>query len=211
MWVCGAGALRGGAACAAAALFTTVMFGADLGQAFVQASAYGDEQRFPLRTPAAMVPPMTLSWIVWAASVIAGTTWLAAQQWVVGALVAALAVGLSVLLLPRFHQLSRRWLVLVPAGVVVHDPTVLADTVMVTRPNVAGLRLAPAGTEAADLSGPAAGHLVEVSLKEMETVVLAGTRAKPAGTALHVQSFLVAPSRPGRALAAAAAGRLTVG
>ena len=148
---------------------------------------------------------------VWAVSVVAGATMLAAQQWAGGALVALLAVGLSVLLFPRFHQLSRRWLVLVPAGVVVHDPTVLVDTLMVTKPNVAGLRLAEADTEAADLSGPAAGHLVEVSLNEMETVVFAGTRAKPAGTALHVQSFLVAPSRPGRVLLAAAAKRLTVG
>jgi hypothetical protein len=211
LWAFGAGALRGGMACGAAALFTVITFSADLGQAFVQASAYGDEQRFPLRPPVAMFPPVIVSWSVWAAAIVASSVLLAAQRWFVGGALALSSIGLSALLLPRFHQLSRRWLVLVPAGLVVHDPVVLADTAMVTRPNVAGVRLASDGSDAADFTGPAAGHVVEVSLREMATVVLAATRAKPTGTALHVQSFLVAPSRPGRVLAAATASRLTVG
>jgi hypothetical protein len=211
IWICGAGAWRGPLLFGLVAVFTALVFSADLGQSFVQASAYGDEQRLLLRAPAALIPALVVSWTLWAATTVSGVVFLSAQRWLIGALLTALAAGLGVVLLPRAHQLSRRWLVLVPTGVVVHDPTVLADTFMVTKPKVARVRLAEADTEAADLSGPAAGHLVEVSLKGMETVVLAGTRAKPAGTALHVQSFLVAPSRPGRALEAAAAGRLTVG
>ena len=211
IWVCGAGAWRGPLLFGVVAVFAALVFSADLGQSFVQASAYGEEQRLLLRAPVALMPALVVSWSLWAAATLSGVILLAAQQWLVGAVLTALAGGLGALLLPRAHQLSRRWLVLVPTGVVVHDPTVLADTFMVTKPKVSRVRLAEADTEAADLSGPAAGHLIEVSLKSMETVVLAGTRAKPAGTALHVQSFLVAPSRPGRALEAAAAGRLTVG
>ena len=62
----------------------------------------------------------------------------------------------------RWHKLSRRWFVLVPTGVVVHDHLVLAETLMMRRNEVVGLRLAPADTEALDLTGPAAGHAVEV-------------------------------------------------
>jgi hypothetical protein len=89
----------------------------------------------------------------------------------------------------------------VPAGVVIHDHVVLAETVMFARRAIDSIGLALAGTEAADLTGPAAGHAVEVALREPETVVLAPTRVKPNGTALHVRAVLVAPSRPGRALA----------
>lgn len=211
LWVCGAGAVRGGVACAVTLAFAVLVHGADLGQAFAQASAYGDEQRFPLRAPAAMLPPIVVSWLVWATLATAAVVLLAAHQWLVGTLLTLLAGGVTAVLVPRFHQLSRRWLVLVPAGVVLHDHTVLADTAMTTRPNVVAMRLAPADTEAADLTGPAAGHAVEVCLREMATVVLAPTRRTPTGTALHVQSFLVAPTRPGRLLAAAAVGRLPVG
>ena len=76
---------------------------------------------------------------------------------------------------------------------------------------MASVGLALADTQAADLTGPAAGHAVEIALRDPSTVVLAHTRAKPNGTALHVRSVLVAPTRPGRLLRAAADGRLPVG
>ena len=82
---------------------------------------------------------------------------------------------------------------------------------MMQRNNVAVVRLAPADTEAADLTGPASGHALEVVVHDMELVVLAPTIAEPKGRALHVQSLLVAPSRPGRALRALAAAKVPVG
>jgi hypothetical protein len=127
-----------------------------------------------------------------------------------GVVLALAAAALSWLLGMRFHRLSRRWLVLVPAGLVVHDHMVLGETLMVQRPNVALARLALADTQAADLTGPAAGHAVEVTVREMVLAVLPSTRENPKGKALHVASFLVAPSRPGRALQAMAAAKLPV-
>ena len=55
------------------------------------------------------------------------------------------------------------------------------------------------GTEAANLTGNALGPVVEIRLRELATFVLA---APPRGQtkALHVQSFLISPTRPGRAL-----------
>ena len=195
-------------ACALVATFASAS--GELGQAFVQASAYGDERRFPLRPPVPYLVPTVVSWCVWCAALLSGPLLLAAGSLVVGSVVSALAVAMTWFLGRRYHRLSRRWLVLVPAGVVIHDHVVLAETAMFPRTTVAHLGLALTGTEAADLTGPAAGNVIEIAFTDLPTVVLAGTRTKPAGTALHARSVLVAPSRPGRALTAAAA-RLPVG
>jgi hypothetical protein len=121
---------------------------------------------------------------------------------VVGVVLTVASVAFSVFLLPRFHRLSRRWVVLVPAGFVLHDHVVLAETVMFPARTLTRARLALADTEAADLTGPAGGHAVEVTLAESTTVVLTGARDAPGGRALHVLAFLVAPTRPGQLLRA---------
>ncbi len=180
--------------------------GAEFGQSCAQASAYGDEQRFLLRPPASFLPPVALAGLTWTGAIVAAPLLLASRNWVLGGFVTVLGVVLTWLLLPRFHALSRRWIVLVPAGVVVHDQVVLAETLMVPRPQVLGLELAPDGTEAADFTGPAAGYAVEVRMRAMVTALLAPTKDSPQGKALHVQSFIVAPSRPGAVLRAAGNG-----
>ena len=205
-----AGAM-GVVALAAALIASLTAVSAETAEAFVQASAYGDEHRFPMRPPAALLVPMVLSWLVWCAATLGAVVLLATQQWVAGAVVALVAGGLTSLLARRFHRFSRRWLVIVPAGVVIHDHVVLGETLLLQRGNIALARLAPATTEAADFTGPAAGHAVEVAVREMVLAVLAPTPADPKGKALHVQSLLVAPSRPGRALQAIAAMRVPVG
>lgn len=189
---------------------TLLVLSAEFAEAMVQASAYGDERRFPLRTPAALLPPIGLSWAVWAAALLGGVAALAHRSWVAGVALVALALLLGWFLAPRFHRFSRRWLVIVPAGVVVHDHVVLGETLMVQRTNVQLARLALAGTEAADLTGPAGGHALDIAVKEMVLAVFPSSRREPKGRAIHLQSFLVAPARPGRALAAIAEHRLPV-
>jgi hypothetical protein len=176
---------------------------AEFGRQFVQASAYGDEERFPLRVPVPAGAAALVSWLVWAPSVVAGPLLVAAGQWIAGVIVSAVAVAGVVFLGPRWHRLSQRWFVLVPAGVVVHDPVVLADTLPLRTAQVDHLALAPADTEAADLTGPASGYAVEVTTTESITTVFAFTPAEPNGRAIHLRSFLVAPSRPGAVLRAA--------
>ena len=72
---------------------------------------------------------------------------------------------------------------------------------MVPRNELAAVGLALASTEAASLTGNALGPALDVKVSELTTVVLA---APPRGQtrALHVQSFLISPTRPGRALRA---------
>ncbi len=188
------------AAVAVAGAATVVVCSAPVGELFVQASAYGHERRLPLRLPAALLAPLAVVWLVWAALWCAAVLLLGGQRWFIGGVVAAAAIAATWFAGVRLHRFSQRWLVVVPAGVVVHDQVALMETLMVTKPIVHSVGLALADTEAADLTGPAAGHVLQVTLKEMTTVLLPPARRKGQPKAIHVRSFLVAPSRPGRAL-----------
>lgn len=207
----GSGAGWGVLTLVVAVLTCLVGLSAEAAEALVQGSAYGREQRLPLRTPAAMLLPIVMVWSVWCAVLLSAILELGAGHWLVGVVMAVLSGALGWLLATRLHRYSCRWLVVVPAGVVVHDAVVLAETLMVQRGNVAIAQLAPANTEAADLTGPAAGHALEIVVREMELIVLAVSAREPKGKALHVQSILVAPSRPGRALTALGANKIPVG
>ena len=208
--ILGASALRGVAALVVALLTSLTTFTAETGEAVVQMSAYGDERRLPLRVPATMQVPIAVSWLLWCAALVAGVVLLAARMTLVGIGLLVVAAALTWFVGQRLHRFSSRWMVSVPAGVVVHDPVVLAETLMVLRPNIELAHLALAGTEAADLTGPAAGHALELTVREMVQVVLAPTRKSPKGTAIQAQSLLIAPSRPGRALLALAERKIAV-
>ena len=199
------------AAAGAAVIALLVWFSGETGVAFAQGSAYGAEQRFPLKPPVPLLIPMVVSWLVTAAAAFSAIVLLANRIWIVGAVLLAIALAASRLVAPRFHQLARRWLVVVPVGLVVHDPMMLSENTLFRLTQLAAVRLAPAGTEAADLTGGTAGVAVEIVLHQMDTIVKTGTRDNPTGTALHVLSILVSPTRPGQAVQAAAARRIPVG
>lgn len=193
-----------------ATVAVAAIFSAEVGRWMVQASAYGDEDRLPLRSPVPTGTAAVVSWAIWAAAIIAGPLLLAARSWIVAVPVTIVAVAATVLVGPRWHKMSRRWLVLVPAGLVVHDPVVLADTLMVRTDQLLGLGLARSGTQAADLTGPASGYAVQVDTSETVSTVFAFTPQEPNGKAIHMTGFLVAPTRPGEALRLAVARRLPI-
>ena len=88
---------------------------------------------------------------------------------------------------------------LVPAGIVVHDPVVLADTVSLRdEPGAPDATGAGFDTEAADLTGPASGYAVEIETTETITAVFAFTPKEPNGRAIHLTGFLLSPSKPGQ-------------
>lgn len=200
-WIATGDHAMGAATFVSSAVASAVVLSGEYGRAWVQSSAYGDEERFPLRPPSAF---LVAAVVVWALAVTATLIGFSALDRSMAVAITAfvVAVGLFALGLPRWHRLSRRWLVLVPAGVVVHDPLVLSETAMWRRHGVAGAALARSDTAAADLSGPAAGHMIEVAFTESMTVILTDGRRNPRGRAIHLTAGLVAPSRPGAALAA---------
>ena len=186
------------------------LFSPEVGRWMVQASAYGDEDRLLLRSPVPAGAAAGITWVVWAASALTAPFALAARMWVLGGIAVAVAVAGAVFVGPRWHKMSRRWLVLVPAGLVVHDPVVLADTLMVRTSQLLGMGLARVDTEAADLTGPASGYAVQIDTNETVSTVFAFTPKEPNGRAIHMTGFLVAPTRPGEALRLAAARNLPI-
>ncbi len=186
---------------------------AELGRVYVQASAYGDEQRFGLRPPLGYLAASVVSWLVMATATVVAPLALAGRGWWLGG-AALLVAGAGAWLLPRrWHQLSRRWFVFVPAGAVVHDPVVLADTLMLARATVRSIGLDTDGSgrrRAADLSGPTPGVGLEVHLTTATTAVFAATPRQPTGRTIHLTALVVTPSRPGAALRAAGARGLPV-
>jgi hypothetical protein len=201
-WAAGGSAVASAAALVGAAVTALAIATGDFGQVYAQASAYGHEQRFLLRPPPAYLLAAVVAWMIAAGGLLVGPLLAASGHWEFGAPAVVVGTAVAVLGWPRWHRLSRRWLVVVPAGLVVHDHLVLAETVMIPRSDLAAAVLAPAGTEAADLTGPAPGHPVELRLHRSITTILAGGPNKPGGTAIHMTACLVAPTRPGRALAA---------
>ncbi len=185
-----------------------------VGDRFANGSSYGDERRFLLKPPAALVlGPIPLAWALVVAGTAAGPMLLAASAWVAGA--AALVVGwpLAALLVRSLHGLTRRWLVFVPAGMVVHDATTLVESAMVQRREIAGVSRARADTDARDLTAGAAGGAVELAFS-VHVPITPRPPGRPGGAvaeAVPVTAVLVAPTRIDAVLAEAAERRLPVG
>jgi hypothetical protein len=179
------------------------------GDAYVDGSSYGDERRLPLRAPTGvLLGPVEVAWALTVAGLAAGPLLLAAQQWAAGA--AALVVGLPVAYaaVRRLHVLSKRWVVFVPAGVVLHDPLALAEPQLFPRALVASLGPAPAGSDALDLTLGALGLPIELRVVEpVEVVALRAGRSGATGERVAVGAVLFSPTRPGAALAEARARR----
>lgn len=208
--VVGAPVAPSGVALGLALAAATLTLSGEVGDAFVQGSAYGDEQRFLLRAPAALATAVSIGWLVWATAVIGGISLAASRRWPFALVTLGAAALLTWPCGRALQRLSRRWLVVVPAGVVLHDHVVLGETLMVPRAGVRHIGLAPADSGAADLTGPASGFAVQIDLDEPVLVRFAPTRAEARGRAIHAAAVLTAPVRPGRALNALAR-RLPVG
>lgn len=210
----GAGPDRGIALAAPAIAATALVCSAEFGRVYLQASAYGDEERFGLRAPFGYLLASGVTWLVATTAIVLTPVALAGKAWALALPALVIAVAALTVLPVRWHQLSRRWLVLVPAGLVVHDPVVLADTLMMPKRTLAAMALDDQGVaaqSAADLTGPTPGTVLGVRLTEAATAVLAPRPGSPNGTAIHLTALVVAPTRPGSVLRAAAARGLPVG
>jgi hypothetical protein len=103
------------------------------------------------------------------------------------------------------YWLARRWVVFVPAGLVLHDAQVLAEPVLFRRQIIDQLGPALADTDAIDLTAAALGLALQVDL---------GTPAevrRPRQKGEELQSFLITPSLPGAVLEEAERRRIRVG
>jgi hypothetical protein len=178
------------------------------GDAFVDGASYGDERRFLLRPPGAfLLGPIELGWLLVVAGLAAGPLLLLARQWVAGA--AATVVGFAVVWRAwrSLNSLSNRWLVFVPAGVVLHDALVLAEPTLFARTSIASFGPAPADTDALDLSANALGLALQVDLAMPQalSVVEPGSPRERVADTRSVTRLMFAPTRPGAVAAEARA------
>jgi hypothetical protein len=193
------------------AAVTVVAFLPEVGVLFVNGPSYADERRYPLRVPAPLLfGPVELAWAVTVGGPAVGLLLLAAKAWIVGAIVLVVTGGAAVVLARSLHGLSRRWVVFVPAGLVLHDPMTLADPVLFERRVIESLHPAPAGTDSLDLTQRAAGLPLELVLLEKIplTLVKPGDRVGESGLSARL---LFAPTRPGVVLTDAGKRRIPVG
>lgn len=206
--VAGASSIAAATAVAAGLVVTFLAMLPEIGVAFVNGPAYPNERRYPLRAPGPLLAgPLELAWAACVALPATGVLLLASRQWLLGAL-AVLGGTAAIAVLGRsMYTLARRWVVFVPAGVVLHDPMILADPMLFRRKDIASFDLAPADTDATDLTAKAFGMAIELSTSEPVklAVVQAGSRA-PAMES--VSKLLFTPTRPGAVLAEARARRI---
>jgi hypothetical protein len=143
---------------------------APVAQAAANSAAYGDEVRFPLRIPPSLfLAPVPLAIASIIAGVAVGPVLLADGRVVAGLIVTGVGLALAAALVRSLHSLSCRWLVLVPAGLVVADPLTLADPVLMRREQISRVERSPATTSEAALDlrlGSAAGTIC-VTLTEV--------------------------------------------
>jgi len=205
-WAATAGA-RPTASDAVAVAATTLAAAAALspftGDAFVDGSSYGDERRFALRVPSAvLLGPLPLAWLAVVVGTVAGPLLLAAHRWVAGAV--ALSAGLPAAFagFRSLHQLSRRWIVFVPNGMVLHDPIGQPEPTLFLRRSIRRLMPAAVGTSAVDLTQGAAGLALELDLAEPATLLIA--RGRSTAETIETDRLLFTPTRPGALLDEAA-------
>jgi hypothetical protein len=182
-------------------------FAPAIGAACVNGPAYPNERRFLLRPPGPLLAgPLPLAWGLSVAGIAAGPLLLAAKQWVLGGVLLLAGWPLAYLLLKSIHNLSRRWAVFVPAGIVLHDPVVLFDPTLFRRQDITAIRPSTS-SETYDLSQRAPGLALEIQLDESTTITLLKP-GKREGVAIHATGLRFTPTRPGAVLEEARRRRL---
>lgn len=194
---------------------TIIVLSAFTGELYVNGSAYGDERRLPLRPPAGLlIGPLWLAWIACLVGTAGGPLLLANENWIAGGVLLILGWPMAYVSARALHNLSNRWLVFVPAGIVLHDLLAVTDPVMVPRRMVRRLGPAPADSTATDFTLGSYGLALQVDLTEATPVTTAPRRTRPGQRppleTIEVDALLFTPSRPGAVLREAATRRLAV-
>jgi len=198
-------------AVAGTAVAAWLAFTPAVGYRFVNGAAYGEERRYPLRVPPALVlGPLPLAVALIGAGAGAGPLLLADERWVPGVLALAVGVPVGRAAGRSVFALSQRWAVLVPAGIVLKDPLTLVDPVLFPRDRITSLRPLPFPTAPADdvldlRLGAVAGSLV-LELTEEAQLFRAHGRQR-GGEAVKALRLAFSPRQPDRLLAEAATRR----
>lgn len=206
--------LSGWGAVAATAAGATLVALPDIAVDAANGIAYGDEQRFPLRVPVMLLlGPVAVVWALVVTGVTAGPLLLADGEVVWGLVALVVGAPVAAFGVRALHGLSLRWIILVPAGVVVVDRLTLAEPVLFVRRQVRALRPVPPGAPVAsaalDLRLGAQLGTVAIALGEPAELMRAA-RGRQGGTIVRASTVVVAVVQRSRLLEAAARRRVRV-
>lgn len=181
------------------------------GVLYVNGPAYPNERRYPLRIPGPLLlGPLEVAGALTIGPLVVGVLLVAAKAWVAGGIVLGAGLPVSYVLAGALHRLSHRWVVFVPAGLVLSDPLTLAEPVLFMRELIETLRPAAPDSDSLDLTQRAFGLALELLLWEKVALVV----VKPGQTGGQPGSsarLLFTPTRPGRVIADAGTRRIPVG
>lgn len=175
-------------------------------------TAYGPEQRFPLRVPTSLLAgtlPVSVAVVV--AGIASGPLLLANRDYIAGAIALVAAIPIVAVLIRSLAALDHRWIVLVPAGLVVVDPLTFLDPVLLPREHIASLARVPRGSragahEGAEILVGGAGPLL-LTCREPGTFLRRSGRGR---TTVEADRLRLTPLRPGLVMAAAGDHRIAV-
>ena len=175
----------------------------ETGNVMVDGLSYGDEKRFLLRVPSAIViGPLILLWAVVVFGLIAGPIAVVSDNWILGTVLIGIGWPISAFGFRAIHQLARRWIVFVPNGFVIHDYLATREPFLLRRQDIISLGPAPADTETdseevIDVTQFALGPVLQVALHgEVEVV----PRSRGVSEVKLAKRILFSPTRPGAVL-----------
>ena len=186
---------------------TALCFLPAVGAVFLHGIAYGDEVRVALRAPGVLlIGPIEVSWAVLVAGLSVGPLLLAAQQWVIGAVLTAVGLVVVFALAPLLASARPSLGRLRARGCGRARSPRPRRSGAVSQRLGAGFAPAPADTDATDLTMGAPGLAVEIALtRKIEMIQRLGRSGTRPVVATKV---LVTPTRPGVASAIASDRRV---
>lgn len=195
-----------------AAVAVLLAFAPETGRHFVNGPAYPNEARYPLRVPGPLLfGPLALAWLATLGPIVGGALLVAAGRTLAGIALLVVGAPVAVVLARSIHGLSKRWVVFVPAGFVLHDPITLTDPMLFRRQGIVGLHPAPAGADATalDLTAGATGLALELVLSD-EVEMTLQRPGRRGGETVAPSRLLFTPTRPGAVMAEAEQRRVPV-
>ncbi len=181
----------------AGALLPFALVWTPTGDYMVNGSSYGAEKRFLLK------PTLIMSILFPIATGIAAAFTgllfraITNEQWLIALILILPAAGSIYVAARVIHQGFSRWLVFVPAGIVVHDPYLLKLSAMTRKPNASHLTTTRASIDknnVVDLTGGASGYSSHLVTKEPIPIDMRN------GDTHETSDILFSPLRPGSVL-----------